>query len=76
MCIFSQSLMGSNWKEYINEAIRVLKYNGEIIISESIERYETIKAYIDEKNLLIKRVENEKSNRWFYMYILNDFNNS
>ena len=72
ICIFSQSLMGSNWKEYINEAIRVLRYNGEMIISESIERYEKIKEYIDEKNLHIKSVENNKENRWFYMYILND----
>ena len=72
ICIFSQSLMGSNWKEYINEAIRVLRYNGEMIISESIERYEKIKEYIDEKNLHIKNVENNKENRWFYMYILND----
>jgi len=72
ICVFSQSLMGSNWKEYINEAIRVLRYNGEIIISESIERYEKIKEYINEKNLHIKRVENKKGNRWFYMYILND----
>ena len=72
ICIFSQSLMGSNWKEYINEAIRVLRYNGEMIISESIERYKKIKKYIDEKNLHIKSVENNKKNRWFYMYILND----
>ena len=72
ICVFSQSLMGSNWKEYINEAIRVLRYNGEMIISESIERYDTIKAYIDEKKLHIKCVENEITNRWFYMYILND----
>ena len=42
ICIYSQSLMGFNWKEYLNEAVRVLEYNGEIIISESTERYETI----------------------------------
>lgn len=43
-----------------------------MVISESIERYEKIKEYIDEKNLHIKNVENNKENRWFYMYILND----
>ena len=32
--------MGFNWKEYLNEGNRVLEYNGEMIISESIERYE------------------------------------
>ena len=28
ICIYSQSLMGHNWKEYIQEGIRVLEYNG------------------------------------------------
>ena len=27
ICVFSQSLMGSNWKDYILEAFRVLIYN-------------------------------------------------
>jgi hypothetical protein len=35
--------MGHNWKEYIDESIRVLRYNGEIIISESTDRYDIIK---------------------------------
>ena len=35
-----------NWKDYLQEASRVLMYNGEMIISESIERYEKIKAEI------------------------------
>ncbi len=33
ICIYSQSLMGFNWKEYLNEGNRVLEYNGEMIIS-------------------------------------------
>lgn len=72
ICIFSQSLMGSNWKDYIKESIRVLRYNGEIIISESIERYEIIKNYIDELGLHIKSINNEPTNRWFYLNIIND----
>ena len=40
ICVYSQSLMGSNWKEYLNEGKRVLNYNGEMIISESIDRYD------------------------------------
>jgi ubiquinone/menaquinone biosynthesis C-methylase UbiE len=72
ICIFSQSLMGSNWKEYIKEAKRVLRYNGEIIISESIERYEIIKEYIEEIKLHIKMSENKKTDKWFYLYIIND----
>lgn len=72
ICIFSQSLMGSNWKEYINEAIRVLRYNGEMIISESIERYDIIIKYIQELGLHIKSINNEQANRWFYLFVIND----
>ena len=65
--------MGSNWKEYIREAKRVLRYNGEMIISESVNRYDVIKAYIEEEGLHIKKSENNGGeDRWFYMYILND----
>jgi len=72
VCIFSQSLMGSNWKEYINEAVRVLRYNGEMIISESIERYDTIIKYIEELGLHVKFTDNDKTNRWFYLFVIND----
>jgi ubiquinone/menaquinone biosynthesis C-methylase UbiE len=72
ICVFSQSLMGYNWKEYIKEAKRVLRYNGEMIISESVNRFDTIKEYIDEEELHIKYVENNENNRWFYMYVIND----
>ena len=55
ICIYSQSLMGSNWKEYLNEGNRVLEYNGEMIISESIERYDVVKSYLQEINMYIKK---------------------
>ena len=72
ICVFSQSLMGSNWKEYLEEAIRVLRYNGEIIISESVERYDIIKKFIIDKGLIIKNDDYVIGNRWFYLYVLND----
>ena len=72
ICVFSQSLMGSNWKEYIKEAKRVLRYNGEMIISESVERYDLINTYINELNLHIKSKEYEENKRWFYLYVIND----
>ena len=71
MCIFSQSLMGSNWKGYLQEAKRVLKYNGEMIISESIDRYDVIKEYIEELGLYIKLDEYDETKRWFYIHTLN-----
>ncbi len=79
VCIFSQSLMGYNWQSYIEEAMRVLRYNGEMIISESHERYEIIRKFIEEQGLHIKSCdykklekEGDQSNRWFYMHIIND----
>ena len=72
VCIFSQSLMGSNWKEYIDESLRVLRYNGEIIISESIERYDLIRSYIDKLGCHVKKSKNKETDRWFYLHIIND----
>ena len=64
--------MGSNWKEYLQEAKRVLTYNGEMIISESSERYDTIKEYIVKMGLHIKLEEYNETKRWFYIYAIND----
>ena len=70
MCIYSQSLMGSNWKEYLNEGHRVLEYNGEMIVSESIERYQLIKDYLISMNMHIKNEDYEKDKRWFFIYAI------
>ena len=74
ICIFSQSLMGSNWKSYLEEAIRVLKFNGEIIVSESVERYDIIKQFFMDKGLHLKIDNYVVGNRWFYLHVLNDSN--
>lgn len=68
ICVYSQSLMGSNWKEYLNEGRRVLGYGGEMIISESFERYEKIKDYLKEINMFIKREDYSETKRWFYIH--------
>ena len=68
ICIYSQSLMGSNWKDYINEGLRILEYNGEIIISESITRYQEIKDYIIELNIKILIDDYIETNRWFIIH--------
>ena len=72
ICIYSQSLMGSNWKDYIIEAKRILKYNGEMIISESVERYDIIVEYIKSLQLHIKKTDYIETNRWFYIFVIND----
>jgi superfamily II RNA helicase len=66
----------SNWKEYIQEAIRVSRFNGEIIISENIDRYEIINKYILDLGLYIKSYTNNNTDRWFYMHIINDKSNN
>ena len=70
VCVYSQSLMGSNWKNYIDEGLRVLAYNGEMIISESMERYEIIKAYIENLGMHIKIDDYNVTKRWFYIHAL------
>ncbi len=72
ICVYSQSLMGSNWKDYINEGFRVLRYNGEMIISESIERYDIIKSYIEELKYCVIKSDYMEKNRWFYYHIINN----
>ncbi len=70
MCVYSQALMGSNWKDYLLEGHRVLVYNGEMIISESIERYDKVKEQLDTMGMLIINKENAETNRWFYIYAI------
>jgi len=62
--------MGFNWKDYIIEGLRVLEYNGEIIINESIERYDIIKNYINELNMKIINDNYNNTNRWFIIHAI------
>jgi hypothetical protein len=52
--------------------IRLLRYNGEIIISESSERYNVILDYIKMLGLHIKINDYNETNRWFYIWLVND----
>lgn len=72
VCVYSQSLMGSNWKEYLNEGKRVLEYNGEMIISESVERYDIVKKYLKEIGMYIKKEDYNETNRWFYIFAIKE----
>jgi hypothetical protein len=60
--------MGSNWRDYLVEGKRVLKYNGEMIISESVERFNMVKEYLEtDLEMKIINVEHDKTKRWFYI---------
>ena len=68
ICIYSQSLMGSNWKDYLVEGKRILRYNGEMIISESIERFDIVKEYLEtDLKMNIINADYNESQRWFYI---------
>ena len=68
MCIYSQSLMGSNWQQYLQEGYRVLVYHGEMIIAESIDRYETILAFVNQQlHMHILSSPPEMNRRWFVL---------
>ena len=70
ICVFSQSLMGSNWINYLVEGLRVLEYNGEMIISESVERYDSIKKYLIGINMKIIIDDYVEINRWFLIHAI------
>ena len=66
ICIYSQSLMGTDKLEYLNEGYRLLRYNGEMIISESVEMLDEIKSKLLEIGMKIEEIETSDS-RWFLL---------
>jgi superfamily II DNA or RNA helicase len=59
ICIYSQSLMGSDWRDYLTEGHRMLRYNGEFIISEHTKMLDDVRA---ELGRLGCKVESEDAN--------------
>ncbi len=41
-----------------------------MIISESVERYEIIKTYLQSINMHIIKEDYKDTNRWFYLYAI------
>jgi SAM-dependent methyltransferase len=72
ICIICESLIGINWKDYINEAKRVLCFNGLLIIYDLIENYEQTKNYLNELEMILLIDECNISNKWFSIYALNN----
>ena len=44
ICIYSQSLMGTDWRDYLTEGYRILEYGGEFIISEHVKMLDDVRA--------------------------------
>ena len=49
VCVFSLALWGTNYKDYIKEAYRVLNWGGNIYIAEPVKNYENVE---DEQKLI------------------------
>ena len=79
ICIYSQSLMGSDWREYLKEGHRMLGYNGEFIISEHIKMLDDVRAELERLGCKIESVNadadvsaaetdaDEKVSKWFVL---------
>jgi hypothetical protein len=56
ICLWSQSLMGSDWSEYLTEGYRMLRYNGEFIISEHIRMLDKVRAELERLGCKVESV--------------------
>ncbi|KAJ9086132.1 25S rRNA (adenine645-N1)-methyltransferase [Entomophthora muscae] len=66
--VFSLSLMGTNYHEFIAEAYRILKSGGEIKIAEVISRFDDINAFISYMNSQEFHLSHrDESNKMFVM---------
>lgn len=61
--------MGLNYEEYLDEAKRVLRYRGKVIIVDSINRYDNIKKYVSEI-FKIDEDEYDDKKRWFKLHCI------
>jgi superfamily II DNA or RNA helicase len=61
ICIYSQSLMGSDWRDYLTEGHRMLRYNGEFIISEHIKMLDDVRAELGRLGCKVESVDADAS---------------
>ncbi|KAI9478405.1 MAG: methyltransferase-domain-containing protein [Benjaminiella poitrasii] len=66
--VFSLSLMGTNYLDFLKEAHRVLKVGGELKIAEVVSRFTDLDAFINLlENLNFEFVDKDDSNKMFVM---------
>ena len=59
ICIYSQSLMGTDWCEYLTEGYRMLRCGGEFIISEHIKMLDNVRAELVRLGCKIESVDED-----------------
>ena len=72
IAVFSLSLWGTNYKEYIKEAYRVLNYDGKIYIAEPAKNYDSIEGEQELINLITEvgfELVGKVENRGKFIYI-------
>ena len=67
ICVYSQSLMGSDKMEYLQEGYRLLRYGGEMIISDSVSMLDDVQTKLQEIGMKVEELEHNDS-RWFLLY--------
>ena len=72
ICIYNQSLIGLKWKEYMAEGKRVLRCNGNMIISDLVAKLKMVKEYLAILEMKIINEENISTNKWFYINAIKD----
>jgi len=66
ICVYSQSLMGTDKMEYLREGYRMLRYGGEMIICDSVNMIDDVKSTLLEIGMKIEELEHNES-RWFLL---------
>ena len=73
ICVYSQSLMGTDWPTYLTEGHRMLRYNGEFIISEHIKMLDDVRAELGRLGCKIESEAvddsdaDDKVSKWFVL---------
>jgi superfamily II DNA or RNA helicase len=76
ICIYSQSLMGTDWCDYLTEGYRMLRCGGEFIISEHIKMLDNVRAELVRLGCKIESVDadaveveahDDKVPKWFVL---------
>jgi ribosomal RNA-processing protein 8 len=68
ICIYSQSLMGSDKIDYLDEGYRILRYNGEFVIADHIDIFDDVKEKLVGLGCNIIKEENDSNeSKWFLL---------
>ncbi len=66
ICVYSQSLMGSDRMEYLREGYRMLRSGGEMIICDGVNMLDEVQAKLQELGMKIEVLEHDDQ-RWFLL---------